>query len=266
MKCNICSGAGVIEKKGVLYSCECESNKRLAQAMPMNIQLAEVTAKHLALPVVRAFNKSVFVKGSRTDINSIIKTLFLLNPSKWIKLTSDVEIRNIYVGSMSKAAHSADYDGEVYNNLQELVEPPDLVIIHLGVLSNKNKAAPGALEEALTHRFNKLRPVWAFSTYESPFTSASYAFSPRVSEVIDNHMIPVVLPKLSTERQSASVVESSNIVPESSQPEPDPPKYEPKKKGIRPRVDIDGNPPETSNPLDIYGAGVKKKNTFGGRS
>jgi hypothetical protein len=255
--CKECMGSGTIERDGKLYNCECYYIKQSQQSMPLYVQRAIVTPQHLELPIIQAIDKILFIKGTRADINAIIKAVMLKYNAKWIKLTSDAEIRNVYVGSMSKQSRSEDYTGEIYNNIQDLMDPPDLVIIHLGVISNKNKAAPGALEEALAHRINGAKPVWAFSLADNPFTSSSFAYSLRVDELINSYMMPVSIPHIAKQESTHSIidVEYTNQTESKSESEHNPEREMPKREKEKEK-------PDPNDPLSNYGSGVTKKRTF----
>ena len=246
-----CGGTGVIEKDGKIYNCECYYVKQSQQSMPLYIQRAIVTPQHLELPIVQAIDKTLYIKGTRADVNAVIKAVMLKYCAKWIKLTSDAEIRNVYVGSMSKQARSEDYTGEIYNNIQDLMDPPDLIIVHLGVISNKNRAAAGALEEALAHRINGAKPIWAFSLADNPFTSSSFAYSLRVDELINSYMVPINLPHVAKSEVAKSVIDTDEHASQKSVREPEMPKREKEKERI-----------DSSDPLSSYGSGVTKKRTF----
>jgi len=181
-KCEICGGVGVIEKDGKLVECECAIVKRIAMSMPQYIRLAKVTDKHLSSNLVNRFNKTTFIIGSWNDMRSIIKIMYIKYSNKFIKITSDREIRDVFVGSKSRSARG-DSD-EVYNNLEDLVNTPDLIVIKLNEIAYKNKAAPGALEEALIFRMDRGKPMWIFSDINRPFSSASYSYSDNVMGIL----------------------------------------------------------------------------------
>lgn len=257
--CKECDGSGTIEQDGKLKNCECFYVKQAALSMPPYIRHAVILPQHLELPVLKIINnispwcRSIFMRGSCADLNAIIKALLLKYPTKWIKLTSDAEIRNVYVGSMSKSARSDDYAGAIYNNIQDLIDPPQLIVIRLNTIANKNKAAPGALEEALNHRLMNDKPVWAYSDDEDAFNPGSFAYSLRVNELLTKSMkeirIPIIAPESSIEERGLSpdfIPQKHPVLPERPQ--------------IKEKEYVD-----KSDPLSGYGVGVKKKKSPFGR-
>lgn len=185
-KCKQCSGLGVVERDTKMYECECSFIRRMAASMPTFIRKAEVKNDHIKLPIISAFKQHLMVMSSWSDMKAVIKVLMISNPTKFIRITSDREIRDVYVGSKSRAARG-DEDGKIYNSLEDLMDLPDLSIVRLNELSYKNKAAPGALEEAVSYRTDRDKPTWLFNDVDRPFGSGSHAYSDSVADVIKTH-------------------------------------------------------------------------------
>jgi hypothetical protein len=185
MTCETCHGEGVLEKDGRLVECFCAFVRRRASSMPEYVRRAPVLPEHIDHPVTEMEGSHVHLVACLSDIHSIIKVMLLKHPKLFIKMTTDAEIKNAHVGSMSRAAKSSDYVGDdVYNNIQDLVGPPDLLIILLGSLGTKNKTASAALLEAINHRIDSRRPVWTLSNSEKPFTRQSPSWSEDVESTI----------------------------------------------------------------------------------
>ena len=168
-----------MEKDGKLYECVCAMLRRVAASMPPYIRKAEVARHHVLLPLVGMVKKSVFVLSSWPDAKAVIKVAMIRNPNLGFRIASDREIRDVYVGSTSRVAKGADEDG-VFNSLQDLMDMPGLMIVRLNELAYKNKAAPGALEEAISYRIDRDKPIWALSDTSKPFGMGSFAYSENV--------------------------------------------------------------------------------------
>lgn len=192
-KCPDCAGAGVIEKDDKMFECQCSIIKRMAISMPPFIRNAEVKIEHVNLPITKQIARHNFVIASWMDMRSVIKVMMISNQSKFIKVTSDREIRDVFVGSKSRAA-KGDEDGNIYNNLEDLVDSPHLIIVRLNELSYKNKAAPGALEEAICYRIDRDKPIWLFSNSLRPFVMGSHAWSDSIQDIIDSQFNKVIIP------------------------------------------------------------------------
>jgi len=294
MPCEKCGDSGIIEQDGKLYECICAYIRRRAAEMPPYIRKARVTFPHLQLPVIKLIDRSLYVISSWNDIKAIIKIMMLKYPNKFIKITSDREIRDVYVGAASRSARGIssndDENLEVYNSLQDLMDLPDLMAVRLNEMHYKNKAAPGALEEALSYRLDRDKPTWVISNIDKPFVNGSHAWSESISELLNTAFqktsIPRILPRTIVNDFVDEKGHSQNIMAVSissgiSAPAPG---------GFRPDLadyqaivgEAQDNPKETKekptkkirsvpdsdasvDPLAMYGSGVNKPKRFGNR-
>ncbi len=259
-QCNKCGGVGVEEINGKLYECQCAFIRRVAASMPHYIRRSKVLNKHLDLPLISMINKSIFVSASWNDMKAIIKLMMIKYSNKFIKISSDAEIRDVYVGSKSKSSKSDDFNGEIYNNLQDLMDPPDLMIIKLNEISNKNKAASGALLEALNYRLDRDKPTWAFSDTDKKFDNSSFAYSQAVASLLSNEYqhvnIPVMIQKPTIDNSlfSNSLVSTFDVNYASTD------KIDKEKK--HDANTNDDNVVDEDESLSMYGKGLKITNKF----
>lgn len=196
--CEICKGVGAFEKDGRLYECRCAFVNRLAATMPAFIKRAEISQAHLQLGLLDLHNKLVYVHSTWADMRAIIKILMIKHPNKFIRVTSDREIRDVFVGSKSASARiSMEAEGPIYNNLQDLMDGPDLIVLRLGELAYKNKAAPGALEEAMMFRvYREMNPTWVVSDLDHPFGPGSYAYSDGFRDMLSDMFTKFNVPRI----------------------------------------------------------------------
>jgi hypothetical protein len=182
--------------------------------MPSYIRKAKILPGHLAImggkntegkPVkfVDATNKSFLVLAAWADMKAIIKAIMIKYNKKHVRITSDREIRDVFVGAKSSTNSITEDSDRVFNTLSDLMEFPNLVIVRLNELLYKNKAAPGALEEALCIRVDRDKPTWVVSDLDRPFGTTSYAYSDSVWDLIttgiDKIQIPRVSPRIKKE-------------------------------------------------------------------
>lgn len=213
-KCRECGGTGVIERDAKAFECVCAFVRRMASTMPAYLRRAEIRKEHLSVNALKCIRKHCLVIAAWPDMKAVLKAAMIANPSYFIKITSDREIRDVFVGSKSKAARG-DEDGAVYNSLEDLMDPPNLMVVRLNELSYKNKAASGALEEAICYRVDRDKPTWLFSDVDRPFTVGSHAYSDSVADVIKSSFpitrIERILPHV-------SLFDDSELVPQRLQP------------------------------------------------
>jgi hypothetical protein len=82
---------------------------------------------------------------------------------------TDQQIKTVYLGNEHRKVKPDDK--EAYNSVSDLIGADfDLVIVKLGYLGYKNKAAPGALKEALLVRKDLSLPTWVIEDPQYPWT------------------------------------------------------------------------------------------------
>jgi hypothetical protein len=253
--------------------------------MPPFIRKADIKPEHLGLPLLKQLKRHFLVVAGWPDMKAVIKAIMISQPRFFLKITSDREIRDVYVGSKSKA-NRADPDDKVYNSLEDLMDLPDLVVVRLNELSYKNKAASGALQEAIMYRVDRDKPTWLFSDTDKPFTAGSHAYSDSMGSVIkdyfsvqkisriilqthvdDSYYIDIVSDSKpepqSVERTGTSMpfVSPAMDVPTFEEPLPKPratvkSKEERPRMKIRPSEDLDA-----PSGLGRYGSGISSSNS-----
>jgi hypothetical protein len=68
--------------------------------------------------------------------------------------------------------------------LVDLVDPPDLLVIRLGVKSARNSAMPEVLLEALAHRSHVGKPTWICDQPTKKLDPSHISFSPDVADFL----------------------------------------------------------------------------------
>lgn len=272
--CDKCGGTGVIEKEDRLYECLCAYLKRRAAEMAPYIRKAPVDPRHLELPIIELTDKLLYVISPWSDMKAIIKIVMIKNPKKYIRITSDREIRDVFVGATSRAARGDDEEqAMVFNTLQDLMDLPDLVMVRLNEMHYKNKAAPGALVEAVSFRADRDKPTWMISDTDRPFMNNSHAWSESVAELLGTGFTKIVIPRILPKNVIEDTFMTELLPPQSdlSVTSPGPPKAretsgvsqpplappepgEPK----RSRRKTHSGPSEEVSGLAMYGSGLDK--------
>lgn len=294
IKCVSCTNsAGVVERDGKLYECMCSTLRRIGSTMPPYLRRAIVKPGHINLPLISKPKQHYYILSSWSDMKAVIKLLMISNSNKVIRLTSDREIRDVYVGSKSKKMVADDSASEFLNSLEDLVESPDIVIIKTNELYYKNKAASGALNEAISIRLDRDKPLWVINRREEPFAKGSHAWSESINELLHNSFNYVEIPQINSDNDDdfspeETVSVSSNVIqaprlnranrktepaiepiftndePEDTEPDSGPVhdsedfKSNNKTFKIDSSADIDD---DYKNPLEQYGSGLGKKNS-----
>jgi len=165
------------------------------------------------------------------------------------RIVTDQQIKTVYVGDEHRNVRAADK--EAYNSVADLLGADyDLAIIKLGYLGHKNKAAPGALKEALLVRKDLNLATWIVEDPQLPWT---HSRNIDVEQFIDEHYEAVVIDGTVTRRDTE---------PDDMGTDPDPdegvilaPKRAPTPRPPRPPVSA----PMDVEDLELPGEAAKKK-------
>lgn len=98
----------------------------------------------------------------------------------WLSRVADDEIYDPDVEAIRKTAVSGRFLA-----LVDLVEPPGLLILRVGVKAARNSAMPEVLLEALQHRSMVDKPTWVVDTPAYPLGVGHIAFDSRVGEYLE---------------------------------------------------------------------------------
>jgi len=265
--CERCGGNGVIERLdgGMPKECQCAVLRRVAAAMPAYVRYADLMHEHLKLPVLTdGIGKSYFIKTTREDLYAIVKAAMMINSSRFVRMTSDRELRDVYVGSTSRKSRGDDA-GDVINTLEEVMGPPALCIVQLGELVSRNKAAPAILEEALCIRLDRDLPTWVVSYYDRPFGQGSISYSDSVWNILKSAMNELAIPRISKANVPDAPSATRTFAPESISPQS--PRNYPEPVASRnlveekPRRRIQSTDPDPDLPkgFEDFGKGSKSK-------
>jgi hypothetical protein len=264
-----CNGRGIIEKEGKLYECICAILMRRAASMPPYVRIADLRPEHLTHNLHAHVHKSLFVMATWPDMKAIIKAVMIRHINLFVRVTSDNEILHAYVGNMARKNKN---DNEAsFENVGDFIGPPNLAIVRLNAITRPNKAAAGALEEALVCRSDHDKPIWLVSDMDRHFTSTSPAYSESLWDLIEA-MPKVRIPPILPRNAPAGVLDVELVGSGSPAPAPAPAPASksgdspPKKTRPKPEPERRAPPRDAEDDdfgLSVYGSGLGKKKPFG---
>lgn len=248
-----CGGNGTFEKDGKLYECICALLRRRAISMPPYIRTAELRPEHMVHKLHTKINKSLFIDVGWDDMKAIIKAVMIRHINLFVRITSDNDILHAYVGAMSKKNKSENE--ATFETVSDFIGPPDLVIVRLNAITRTNKAASGALEEAVVYRMDQSKPTWLVSDVDRPFNSSSPAYSASLWDQMEAYgrvHIPRILGSkpavIAAELSIEPVQDSQSDLSKQSAGKPD------RKRKIEKEPD--------GSCLSMYGEGIKRSKKF----
>ncbi len=111
-------------------------------------------------------------------------------PATWLlRVTSDAELVTAWLASVAlKGGEVIDPDAYMVSTkhltITDLVTPPDLLVIRMGVKVARNQAASEVLAEAISERQSRNQPTWVWDEPSHPLNAGHLFWSDAVRRVL----------------------------------------------------------------------------------
>lgn len=115
-------------------------------------------------------------------------------PSNWgFLVVTDADMMDAWLSPRVKV-RDADVDlirqqraaARKYDALVDLVEPPELLVVLVGVKAARNEAMPEVLLEALQHRAHLSKPTWVVDHPDKPLQDGHISYSHSVGQFLSD--------------------------------------------------------------------------------
>lgn len=93
-------------------------------------------------------------------------------------------VEEVYDGDTAMARMTDS--GNTYSRLVDLIGPPDLLILRVGIKAARNSAAPEVLLETLQHREAQEKPTWLVDLPSYPLQPGHISFDARVHDYLED--------------------------------------------------------------------------------
>lgn len=151
-------------------------------------------------PPLKLFvDRDLWITSETAVFRSHLKAVVQNMETTWdARVVADSQLLDSWLGT-AKAQGAKIFDVEVENakvshlSLPDLVEPPKLLILLLGVKQLANREAPNALLEALGLRRHLGRPTWLVDQPNNPVTYNAHRFYSETLEMWLQHWPHVAL-------------------------------------------------------------------------
>lgn len=145
-------------------------------------------------PPLKALTKrNLWLTSSAPNFRAHLKALCFNMAVLWdARVYSDKDLLSAWLNTARAQGHQI-FDSELREltvsamDIDELVEPPDLVVLTLGVKHTPNKEAQNALLEALSCRRHLNRPTWIVDQPDQPIDDPAHRFYSETLEGILSH-------------------------------------------------------------------------------
>ena len=190
--CKLCGGAGRqlhFPADSPPYSIDCSCTKvrkRLAE-LEMGWAGVSMAPTFKKSPLAALVSSNAWVTATDTLLRGHLKSVFLDLPKRSFRVVTDSDLMTAWLATAaSEEIFDLDARGESSKaaTLPDLVVPPDLLVVRLGVKTARNSAMGEVLGEALTIRLHRLLPVWVVDSATQPYSPGHLAFASSVSELL----------------------------------------------------------------------------------
>lgn len=198
MKCEKCGDVGYLEKYnavGIPYNVRCvckkeEDRKALFEKTWRGLSLVQEAQENVLEPFL---NENLWVTATYSTFRSHLKTFLnhVFDQKKTVRVTSDAHLISAWLATvLLKGGDIFDQDASSMQvehwTLSDLVVPPELLIIELGVKVSKNEAMPDVLLESLELRRHYGKTTWLLDQPDTPLNFAHRCYSDALLCVIDD--------------------------------------------------------------------------------
>jgi hypothetical protein len=135
----------------------------------------------------------LWVTSSLPWFKAHLRWMAIRRPPNWdFKVCSDVDLMRAWLGSVPLSGREIidpDIAAQVsmrHLTLLDLIEPPGLLIIRLGVKTARNEATPEVLLETLYHRMHLGKPTWVYNDHHNPLDDTMRAYSEEVGVLLSD--------------------------------------------------------------------------------
>jgi len=194
-ECEVCGGSGMVEAPPdpphppSFDRCECALRKDILANVERGYPGLSVAATIEKSPLLGKHDKNVWVTSGSTFF-SHLRHVAVRQPATWsFRVISDAELVTAWLATAGLGGGEIiDPDAykvsTKYMTVPDLVSPPDLVIIRMGIKVARNVAAPEVLAEAINTRLHGRKPTWVWDSPTSPLDVGSLFWSTEVGSVL----------------------------------------------------------------------------------
>jgi len=191
--CPICKGSGhQLKEMGVgppgVVSCACLHKQKILNHLERGCVGLSRVYDIDETPLVKYHNKNLWVTGSNRAFRQHLRKVALEVGLSWdFKVVPDGDLPRAWLANMS-TYEILDLEMSAMeptaSTFEDLIEPPGLLIVQLGVRSLKMTPMPDAVRETLTRRDFLDKPTWITDQPQYRFQEGHICYSDRVMDIL----------------------------------------------------------------------------------
>lgn len=193
--CPECFGTGAIPVERPPHPpgsrpCRCEIARDIVRNMERAWKGLAKAPKLTESSLIDYPSRDVYITAREATFRSHLRYVAIRQGRNWsFQVSTDADLMTAWLASKAlDGMQILDPDAATVSldklTLVDLVDPPDLLIVRLGVKSARNSAMPEVLLEALTTREHKGKPTWVWDQPTYPLGPAHLCFSDAVADFL----------------------------------------------------------------------------------
>ena len=201
-KCPDCHGKGVLPdgigdselERGKhpprFRRCQCVLQKDIAANVERGMRKLMEAPRIKSSPLLGRIQEDLWITASKPWFMANLRHVAIRQPPTWyFKVITDADLMTAWLASAAlKGKEILDPDASkvslTHITLVDLVMPPELLIIRMGVKQARNVASPEVFLEALRHREHAGLPTWVWDTPTEMLATGHICWSPMVEEYL----------------------------------------------------------------------------------
>jgi hypothetical protein len=171
--------------------CECVIRLDILQNVERSLTGLSEAPPVPSSPLTELEEENVWVTAG-DEFLAHLRHVAVRKPITWMmKVISDAELTTAWLASIALEGKDI-LDADAYKistryiTLVDLVHPPDLLVIRMGVKAARNSAAPEVLQEAIQTRLHEGKPTWLWDEPHHPLNPGHLFWSDSVGRVLSN--------------------------------------------------------------------------------
>ena len=193
--CPKCYGTGSVEASSdpphppTFHRCECMLQQDILSNTERGMRGLSKAPPIKTTPLLKVLNTSLRITAG-AEFLSHLRHVAIRQPTTWsFKVISDAELVTAWLASIALKGQDI-LDADAYKvstefiTIPDLVVPPDLVILRMGIKVARNAAASEVLAEAVNTRFHEDKPTWIWEEPANPIGPGHLFWSDHVGLIL----------------------------------------------------------------------------------
>jgi len=171
--------------------CECVLYKDILENVDRALRDLSKAPVVKGSPLLDRDDKNLWITAGQ-DFLAHLRHVGIRKPVTWnFKVVSDAELTTAWLGSVAlQGKDILDPDAYAistqYITIPDLVVPPDLLVIRMGIKVARMAPAPEVLAEALNTRLHEGKPTWIWDEPTHPLNTGHLFWSDTVGRILSH--------------------------------------------------------------------------------